>query len=107
MRKLITLMLSGLFLLPLLHCSSKIGTLCEQQQTCEGGNDKDVKACEEALAGERDVAAAYDCKSQFTEALACVADKGSCTNRRFSGGTACKALSDSLEACKKAASGIK
>jgi hypothetical protein len=107
MRKFITLTLSGVLLLPLLNCSSKIATLCEQQQTCEGGNDKDVKACEEEIAGERDVAAAYDCKDQFNQVLECVTDKGSCNNKRFVGGTSCNALSESLEACKKAASGVK
>src|SRR5262245_39691569 len=53
------------------QCKSKYAKYCENQKTCEGGNDKDLDACIESRRTKEEVAEAYDCENSFDEVTKC------------------------------------
>lgn len=55
-----------------------IQAICEAQESCYGGNDKDVEACVIAFEAQADAADAIGCSDEFDESYTCFEEQASC-----------------------------
>lgn len=55
-----------------------IQAICEAQEGCYGGNEKDIEACVIALEARADAADALGCSDEFDESYACFEENASC-----------------------------
>jgi hypothetical protein len=106
MDRLFRAALAALMISPLLMCGSSAGTLCDSQQICEGGNDKDVLACKARIETAQDVASTYGCSGEYSKVLDCAAEKGACINKNYKA-DGCAELLTAYATCINAASASK
>lgn len=76
-------------------CGPDIQGLCEQQESCLGGNDADIDACVVAYDGARDNAHDIGCGEEYDSFVECLmpqydcSDVGTCNTSDDCNGSAC------------------
>ena len=85
-------------------CGSRFGDYCKAAIQCEGGNDKDVDACQDSLDGCDNAANAYGCNSEANAYADCITQKSGCNNKNYTTNE-CDNEGQALASCVKAASG--
>lgn len=85
------------------HCNSRYAKYCENDRSCEGGNDRDVDACIEQQRALEEVSAAYDCEDQW-DAFATCLETLACLDKRLDA-RPCETQSKTWVDCTRNASG--
>ncbi|HNN94313.1 MAG TPA: hypothetical protein PKI03_18675 [Pseudomonadota bacterium] len=101
MQKCLKQALYLLLVLPAIGCGSMEQSICDKRVTCEGGNDKDRRACVDRYVGQAQVAAAYGCSDAWSKWLSCLDTSGVCSNAKIT--SSCDAQSQAATACMDAA----
>ncbi|MCC6522752.1 MAG: hypothetical protein IT373_08840 [Polyangiaceae bacterium] len=83
------------------------GSFCESQESCRGGNDKDIDACTEEIAAEADIGSAYGCDAEWDALWECAEADAYCNNSNWTYSDKCQSKEQSYNQCKHDASGIK
>ncbi|MFO0761395.1 MAG: hypothetical protein U0359_33260 [Byssovorax sp.] len=78
---------------------------CTKKAQCDGGNDKDVKACVASYAGARNEAAAYGCEAQYDVLTDCIWTNSTCKDMIY--GAECSDQQLAVNKCEADAAGMK
>jgi len=73
-------------------CGPDFDTMCEDRESCHGGNDMDVEACVEFHEGLADYNSDIGCEDEFDEYWECFIDTASCSTDGT--GTSCSSDDD-------------
>jgi hypothetical protein len=76
------------------------GDICKTLRDCEGGNDKDEKACEDAWKANESFASDYGCSDNFNTYRDCIHTTLTCSGGQPT--ASCDAQQQSVEACEAA-----
>jgi len=82
---------------------SSFDDYCARVTSCQGGNDKDRKACIDVAESMKQEASDYGCSSQFKDLQACQTSTGTCTAKAFT--TSCSVQDEAVATCEVAAGG--
>jgi hypothetical protein len=63
--------------------SALLTEYCTSKAACDGGNDKDIKACAASFSGARNEAAAYGCEASYDILTQCLWTKSSCKDMLY------------------------
>lgn len=70
---------------------------CTRRAACEGGNHRDINACQASVAGTVAQADAFGCRDVYSAMLQCLMRGARCTARRFQAD--CAAQLAAADAC--------
>jgi hypothetical protein len=86
-------------------CGDIVADRCDEICSCENCGEREYEECEIKVAGELDIAAAYDCFEELELYYECQLEEYECNGREYDDDNrSCLRERDDFESCKRAES---